>query len=109
LTRLDIIRTIGDVLTEVDVTVGSLRPGDPAVTRLQDLRRLLDARQLMLSRAVVNENTVRFRKAAAELSAVNEDIRGTIRRVSNMTEVIENLTRFLEATTSFLGAIRVLR
>lgn len=109
MTRLDIIRMIGDVLTEIDVTVGSLMPGDPAVTRLQDLRRLLDARQLMLSREIVNENTVRFRKAADQLRAVNDEIGGTIRRVENMTKVIEHVTRFLDAVTSFMSAIKAFR
>jgi hypothetical protein len=108
-TRLDVIRMIGDVLTEIDVTVGSLKPSDPAVTRLQDLRRLLDARQLMLTREVVNDNTVRFRKAAEQLRAVNAEMKGTIRRVDNITRVIENVTRFLDAVTSFMTAIRAFR
>lgn len=109
MTRLDIIRMIGDVLTEIDVTTGSLMPGDPIVTQLQDLRRLLDARQLVLTREAVNENTVRFRKAAERLNAVNDEIRGTIRGVENMTRVIENVTRFLDAVTSFMTAIKAFR
>lgn len=109
MTRLEIIRMIGDVLTEIDVTVGSLMPGDPAVTRLQDLRRLLDSRQLMLSRQTVNDNTVRFQQAAARLRAVNRQVKGSIGRIEDITRVIENVARFLDAVTSFMGAIRVLR
>jgi hypothetical protein len=100
---------IGDVLTEIDVTVGSLMPADPAVTRLQDLRRILDARQLMLTRQAVNENTVRFREAAERLRAVNRQVKGTIGRIEDITRVIENVARFLDAVTSFMGAIRALR
>ena len=48
MTQLEVIRMIGNILTEIDVVVGSLVPGDPDLTRLQDLRRLLDVRQLIL-------------------------------------------------------------
>ena len=68
-TRLDVIRRIGDVLTEIDVAVGSLRPGDPDMLRLQDLRRLLDARQLMIARRSFDEHTPAFQAAVAKLTA----------------------------------------
>ena len=109
MTRLDIIRMIGDVLTEVDVAVGSLVPGDPAVMRLQDLRRLLDARQLMLSREAFDENTVRFRDAAERLRSVNLEIEGTIGQIEDMTRVLENVTRFLDAVTRFMTSVNAFR
>jgi len=106
MTQLEVIRMIGDVLTEIDVAVGSLMPGDPDMTRLQDLRQVLDARQLMLSRQVFDENTAGFRDAAEQLQAVNVEIRGTIRRIDDMIAVIHNVERFLDAVTSFLSTIR---
>src|SRR5262245_28205608 len=96
---------IGDVLTEIDVAVGSLLPTDPNLVRLRDLRRLLDARQLALSREVINDNTPQFQTAAAQLKAVNDNISGSIRRVDNMVAVIQNVTRFIDSTTSFMGTI----
>jgi hypothetical protein len=105
MTKLEIIRMIGDVLTEIDVTVGSLPPGDPNIVELQDLRRLLDARQLMLSRLAFDENTARFQDATARLAAVNREIKGTIQRIEHMIGVIENVTRFLDAVTSFMVTI----
>lgn len=105
MTHLDVIRMIGDVLTEIDVAVGSLLPNDPNLVRLQDLRRLLDARQLALSRQVFDDNTERFQIAATRLKAVNDDIRGSIRRIDNMVTAIQNVTRFLDSLTSFIGTI----
>ena len=105
MTQLEVIRMIGNVLTEIDVTIGSLPPGDPDMTRLQDLRGLLDARQLTLSRQVFDENTERFRDAAARLRAVDLEIRGTIRDIDNMAAVIQNVARFLDAVTSFMSTI----
>ena len=105
MTQLEVIRMIGDVLTEIDVAVGSLVPGDPNLTALQDLRRLLDSRQLVLSRQVFEDNTSNFQQAAADLKAVNDGIRGSIRRIDEMTKVIENVTRFLNAVTKFLTVV----
>jgi hypothetical protein len=105
MTHLEVIRMVGNVLIEIDVTVGSLMPGDPDMVVLQDLRRLLDSRQLTLSRQVFDENTARFQEAAARLRAVNADIEGTIRRIDDMTAVIQNVTRFLDAVTSFMTTI----
>jgi hypothetical protein len=93
------------VLTEIDVAVGSLMPGDPDMIRLQDLRQVLDARQLMLSRQVFDDNTTRFREAAARLQAVNLEIKGTIRQIDDMIAVIHNVERFLDSVTSFLSTI----
>ena len=105
MTQLDLIRMIGDALTDIDVLVGSLVPGDPDLTTLQDLRRLLDARQLILSREVFDANTERFQLAAAELNAVNEEIRDSIQQIDNMIEVIENVTRLLNGVTRFLTTV----
>ena len=74
MTQLEVIRMIGDVLTEIDVAIGSLRPGDPDLTKLQDLRRLLDARQLDISRQIIEDNTERFQRAAGDLSRINNEI-----------------------------------
>jgi hypothetical protein len=105
MTQLEVIRMIGDVLTEIDVSVGSLMPNDPDCVRLQDLRRLLDARQLILSRQVFDENTVRFQQGAAALAAVNTEISGRIGRIDDMVGVLHDVTRFLDAVTSFMTSI----
>ena len=105
MTKLEVIRMIGDVLTEIDLTVGSLVPGDPDMMALEDLRRLLDARQLMLSRQVFDENTPRFQEAASRLRTVNAEIEGTIRRIDDLSTVLQNVTRFLDAVTSFMVVV----
>jgi hypothetical protein len=105
MTQLDVIKMIGDRLTEIDVAVGSLLPDDPNLVRLQDARRLLDARQLALSRQVFDDNTSRFTDAADRLKSVNDAISGTIGRIDHMETVIANVTRFLGAVTSFMTTI----
>lgn len=101
----DVIRMIGDALTDIDVLIGSLVPPDPSLTALQDLRRLLDSRQLILSREVFDANTQRFQQAAADLKAVNDEIRGSLRQIEDMVAVINNVTRLLNGVTRFLTTV----
>ena len=105
LSHVDVIRMIGDVLTDIDVAIGSVMPDDPNLVKLQDARRLLDARQLALSRQVFDDNTERFQAAAAKLKAVNDEIRVTLRRLDDLVALVGNINRFLNAVTSFLGTV----
>ena len=105
MTQLDVIRMIGDVLTEIDVAVGSLTPNDLQTIKLQDLRQLLDARQLILSRKVFDDNTAAFQHAAGALKRVNDEIRGRIGRIDDMIAVLHDVTRFLDAVTSLMTTI----
>ena len=107
MTQLEVVRMVGDVLTEIDVAVGSLHPGDPDLIKLQDLRRLLDARQLDLSRQILDDNTARFQDAARDLKQVNDQVKATITQIENMVTVIANVTRFLNAVSSFLSTVGV--
>ena len=105
MTKLEVIRMIGNALTEIDVTVGSLVPGDPDMVALEDLRRLLDSRQLVLSRQVFDEGTPRFQEAASRLRAVNAAIEGTFRHLNDIEAIIQNVTRFFDAVTSFMVTV----
>src|SRR5262245_49494511 len=105
MTGLDVIKMIGDRLTEIDVKVGSLRPNDPETVRLQDLRRLLDSRQLTLSRQLFDDNTAAFQAAAKQLSDVNARIKGRIDQIEDLQRTIRTVTRLLDAVTSFMTTI----
>jgi hypothetical protein len=107
MTRLDVIRMIGNMLTEIDVMVGSLTPGDPDLVRLQDLRRLLDSRQLILARQAFDENTPRFQEAANRLRAVNRDVRQQLEGLDDTVAVIGNVARFLDEVTAFMTSLQV--
>ncbi len=105
MTQIDVIRMIGNTLTDIDVLIGSLVPPDPDLTRLQDLRRLLDSRQLVLSREVFITNTERFQQAAVDLKQVNDGIRDSIRSIDDMVRVIENVTRLVDGVTTLLRTV----
>jgi hypothetical protein len=67
MSRLDTIKMIGDVITQIDVMRGSLLPDDPQRHDLDDQRILLDDKQKRLSRAMIESFT---NAATTLLSAV---------------------------------------
>jgi acyl-CoA reductase-like NAD-dependent aldehyde dehydrogenase len=103
MTLLESIKAVGDILTELDVLMGSLLPSDARQRDLRDLRLLLDDRQRELARQIFDENSVKFQQAAEELQAVNNQIRGSIRQIDKLNQTIQNVTRFLNAVTGLLA------
>jgi hypothetical protein len=63
MTRIELIRGIGDTLTRLDVLRGGLLPRDPQRVALDDLRLLLDDRQRRLSQQLFDETTEAYRRA----------------------------------------------
>jgi hypothetical protein len=108
MTQIEAIEIIGDVLTDLDVTIGSLMPSDPNHQALLDLRTLLDDRQRTLSRQVFSENTTAFQQVAQQLQEVDDSIRGTLRDIDHINNVIQNVTRFLNAATSLVATAAAL-
>lgn len=102
MTRLEVIQMIGDLITEVDVARGSLMPDDPNRPTLDNQRNLLDDCQRKLAQSLFNDNSQGFQDAAAKLAQVNAEISGTIESVENIVTTINNIQRFLDATTSLL-------
>jgi hypothetical protein len=105
MTHLDVIKMIGDLLTEIDVARGSLLPDDPNRHQLDDLRVLLDDRQRKLSKATFDDTTQQFQDAAKGLQVVNDQIKGSIQQVNNILVVLSNITTFLDAVTSLMTAM----
>jgi hypothetical protein len=105
MTKLELIRLIGDVLTEIDMQIGDLLPNDPKQRELQDLRLLLDDRQRRLAGQAFNDNTTAFQRAAEELQSINGDIKQTIADVARIQDTINNVTRFLNSLTTLATVV----
>ena len=105
MTKLELIQQIGDVLTNLDIVIGSLLPSDPRHRQLLDVRLLLDDRQRAVSRQAFVENSEQFQQAAQELANINNDMRKTIRKIDELNSTIENVTRFLNSLTSLVTTL----
>jgi len=105
MTRLELIKLIGDVLTRIDVLRGSLSPGEPNRIALDGIRKDLDASQLQLSKNQFDDNTQAFIKATAELDAINADLQETIKSINKVAETLTNLKRLVAAVDGIVGAV----
>ena len=105
MTRLELIKLIGDVLTKLDVLRGSLLPDAPDRLDLDRLRRQLDRKQLQLVQNQFDENTQKFQNAIERLEAVNKELKKTINDVEKVAATIANLKRFVKAVDEIIGAV----
>ena len=105
MTRLELIRLIGDELTKVDVLRGSLSPDDANREELNRLRRKLDGMQLKISQNEFDDNTHAFQQAAEELSVINRSLRRTINDIEKLMTTIQNLRRFVDAVNNLIGVV----
>jgi len=103
--RLDVIKMIGDVITDIDIARGSLLPDDPNRHQLDDLRVLLDDRQRKLSKTAFDDTTKQFQDATQKLKTVNDQIKGSIQHVDKIVTVLANIKSFLDAVTSLMTTI----
>ncbi len=105
MTKIDLLRLIGDVLTEIDAAIGDLLPSDPNQRRLQDLRILLDDRQRQLAGMTFDENTQAFQDATQQLEAANQQIVVSLQNLQNLENAIGNVTRFINSVTSLMTTV----
>jgi hypothetical protein len=105
MTKLDVLQMIGDLLTELDVAIGSTDPTSAEHRQLADLRLLLDDRQRDLARKIFDENTPAFAQITSDLTNINADIKRTIDDLTQIEETIQNVQRFVTSLTSLLSTI----
>ena len=105
--RLDVIRMVGDVITDIDVLRGSLLPDDPLRQKMNDYRILLDDRQQRLTREVFKDNTPAFASAAAKLKTINSQIEASLDKLDNMEATLKNIKTFIDSVTNLLSAVAI--
>jgi DNA repair exonuclease SbcCD ATPase subunit len=97
MTRLELIKLIGDVLTKLDVLRGSLLPNESNRGELDRLRKKLDKKQLQFSRNEFIDSARPFQQATAELEKIHKELRKTINRTEEIATTLKNLKRFVKA------------
>ncbi len=95
MTRLELIRLIGDVLTEVDVVRANFMRETATRKRLDNIRDALDTYQRKLVRSVIKDNTKPFKDLTMSLKEVNENLRQTIESVDKIAQTLEELVKFV--------------
>lgn len=105
MTRLELIKLIGDILTKVDVLRGGLLPDEPDRLTLDRLRKKLDGMQLQLVKEQFDDSTAAFQSATEELTAVNKSLRKTINDIDKLVTTIETLKNFINVVNKIIGIV----
>ena len=93
--RSELIRLLGDVITEVDVLRSEFSRGTKKRIHLDDLRDQLDMFQRQFVRNVINDNTKSFADLTKSLTDVNKNLRETIDEVDKIADTLETLVQLV--------------
>ena len=96
MTRPELIRLIGDVLTEVDVLRSNFDRETEERKNLDNIRDALDTYQRKIVRNVINDNTAKFKEHATTKKKINEDLRQTIEDINKIAKTLETLVEFVK-------------
>ncbi len=95
MTRLELIRLMGDVLTEVDVMRSNFSREDANRKQLDTIREKLDIIQHKLVRSIISDNTEQFKTLTVSLKEINTNLNQTIEDVDKTAETLETLVNFV--------------
>jgi hypothetical protein len=93
--RSDLIRFLGDVITEVDVLRSEFSRGTKKRIELDDLRDQLDMFQRQFVRNVIKDNTQKFADLTESLTDINRNLRKTIDEVDKVADTLETLVQLV--------------
>lgn len=102
--RLELIKSVGDTITSIDILLGSNIP-DNSRNTLEFHRNVLDSAQLLLVKNQFDDNTALYVQATKELTNVNNELAKTILDINKLIETISNITRFANTVTSLLKVV----
>ena len=97
LTRLDVIRMLGDELTNLDVTRSDPSLDKAVRKQLDGFRDDLDTCQRRLVKNALNDNAAAFKNSAKALKAVNDELKAAAERLDQLAKTLELLVKLVEA------------
>ena len=100
MTRVELIRLIGDVLRQLD-NLKTTRPGDASLT---EVRNALARQQLKIAITDLDEGTPAFLKAIEDILAANAELRGAIESTGRGNALVEKLKYFAKACNALVGS-----
>lgn len=90
--KADCIKLIGDIIVQLDTQRGSLSPGTPRRKKLDEIRNLLNEKQLEIADLIFDESTAEYIAATEKLTSINNDIKGTMNDVNKVAETFAKLS-----------------
>lgn len=105
MTKIELVELIGNVLTQLDVLIGSMDPDDDRRKPLIKARKELDKMQLKLVQNIWDENTQTYKKATKALEEVNKDLQKTIGDLDKLVTTLDNINRFIGAVDKIIQTV----
>jgi hypothetical protein len=102
LTKLELIRKLGDVLTQIDVARGSFPKKSAKRKELDSWRLRLDAKQHTLTDAAFKESTPSFKSAAEKIDTLSRQLSESIEDVDKTAQTFSDLTKLASALDELL-------
>ncbi len=97
MTKVDCIILLGDVILQLDTQRGSLSPGTPRRKKIDEIRRILNDKQLELADLAFDESTAAYMEITEKLGEINKGIKDTIDDVNKVAETFAALATLVTA------------
>src|ERR1700730_702689 len=97
MTKVDLIKLIGDVLRRLDSLRKSQSPDVSTRPVLDELRNTLAKQQLKLAINEFDEDAPAFRDATEKILAINTELHGAIERSGEAVVAIDDVKHFIRA------------
>ena len=94
MTRVDLVRLIGDVLRQLDLKTA--RSADPSGAVPAEVRNALATQQLKIAITDLDESTPAFFKASEDILALNAKLNGAIQSADDGTALVDSLKHFVK-------------
>jgi hypothetical protein len=105
MTRVELIRLIGDVLRQLD-NLKTSRSADLSGAVLTEVRNALARQQLKIAITDLDENTPVFFKAIEDILAVNAELHGAIESADSRGALVDNLKSFAKTVDRLVESRR---
>jgi len=102
MTRVDLIRLIGDVLRQLDVLKNSQSQHNPSFAVLTEVRNTLAKQQLKLAISDLDEKTPEFLKASEDIMTFNSRLQEPISSKDAGVALVNHLTSFAKAVDTLV-------
>ena|ERR1700674_5353382 len=103
MTRVELVRLIGDVLRQLD-SLKTNRSAGPNGAVPPEVRSALAKQQLKIAITDLDESTPAFSKAIADIVALNSRLHGATESADNGVALVNNLKCFLKTVDGLLAS-----
>jgi hypothetical protein len=94
MSKVEVVRQIGDVLTQIDTILSApdFSPGTPAWQQLFALRKHLDDQQRELVEEVIDDNTQQFEALANQLGEAADSVGRVAADISKIGQILDRVS-----------------